>query len=196
MLTTSPKGDRLHWSAISYHVGAVVFIVNTLLAWVPYAYPRTELPGQLEYGVGLTTFPANIFFWIGAYLELTDTLNKLRPVCELTKDEVDYGSTGDASSVARGRRSVKKVTQIDVESCHQTHECSTHDSSKCRHAWIPSFHLFGHHRTDTTVSACIIQLVGATVYCMIGVADLPGVSSSLTPSQKVLLDAHMVRHMC
>lgn len=193
MLTTSPKGDRLHWSAISYHIGAATFIVNTLLAWVPYAYPHTELPGQIKYGVGLTTFPANIFFWFGAYLELADTINKLQPACKLTKDEIDYGSTHDASSAS----SAKKAAQIDVESCLRTREQSVHDSNLYRrHTWFPSFHQWSNRSTDTTVSACIIQLVGATVYIMIGVADLPGVSSSLTPSQKVLLNTLMPMCRC
>lgn len=196
-MTTSPKGDRLHWSAISYHVGAHIFIINTLLAWLPYAYPRTELPGMTKYGVGLTTLPANIFFLVGAYLELADTINKLYPSQNLNKCEMDYGSTQDTTDVAEDKRCATLAANIDLEACVQPQEAMAHPSDRHRTPYSYCCHAL-HSRSvhDTPINACIIQLVGAMVYITTGVADLPGVSSYLTPSQKVVLNIHDLRYKC
>lgn len=177
MFTTSPQG-YIYWSAVSYHVGSHIFVLNALLAWVAHAYPATELPGQIDYGVGLTTLPGTILFWLGAYLEFLDVNKQARFRSSLAHRDADDESQCGISDIFPN----KQIAEIDAES-------HLRELKSCRSRWLPN-QLTTHHMHDTTFQACVIQLCGATVFIMIGMVDLPGIFPELTPLQKVSQEAH------
>lgn len=181
MFTESPRGDKIHWSAISYQLGSQVFLVNSLLAWL--AEISIEVPGQIEYGVGLTTLPANIFFWIGAYLEYLEIVNKSWPNGSLIRKDVECGHS-----------TVEGIGGAEVPADNaQMDRQPTYDGHCQRLLWTPSFQtLTTRHMYGNNFHACIIQLVGATVFTMSGLADLPEIRDRLTPVLKVLLEQEIL----
>lgn len=86
--------DMAWWVAWSYTVGSIIWVINGLFAWLPVAWPDTEFPNEVVYGVGLTSFLGVIFFQVGATMALLEAVNEgsfhgsaMRRVLEGREDE-------------------------------------------------------------------------------------------------------------
>ncbi|KAF2425570.1 hypothetical protein EJ08DRAFT_400562 [Tothia fuscella] len=87
--------------------------------------------------------------------------------------EREQGSAGEAGPPRRGG--------VDMGS---TEEGEFHEYLTWR--WWPTWHaLHTHHIRDMGYIACVIQLLGATLYGICGVESIPGILSNFTPSQAI-----------
>ncbi|KAF2097943.1 hypothetical protein NA57DRAFT_66460 [Rhizodiscina lignyota] len=75
MLTVWSYWDMSWWTAMGYTVGSVLWVINGCFAWIPIAFPNTEFPNEVEYGVGITSFLGVICFQVGATMALLEAVN-------------------------------------------------------------------------------------------------------------------------
>lgn len=76
MCTTFPYWDMAFWVAFGYTLGSAIWVINGCFAWIPVAYPQTEFPGEVKYGVGITSFLGVLCFEFPAVIAYLEAVNE------------------------------------------------------------------------------------------------------------------------
>jgi hypothetical protein len=81
MLTYFPYWDISYLVAVSFTLGSIVWVLNSFLVFLPLANPRSEFPGEVLYGGGVTAFIGVIIFEIGGILLMLEAINENSERC-------------------------------------------------------------------------------------------------------------------
>lgn len=76
MAFTFPYWDMAFWSGWSYTWGSVLFIIDSVWAWIPYQWPNYPLSeGITNYGVGIMFFIGALLYQVGATMAYLEAVN-------------------------------------------------------------------------------------------------------------------------
>lgn len=126
---------------------------------------------------------------MGACLEFVEVINRAWLNGGPTVQDVECGLNHDTPEGVHGPQVTKKVSEDNS----QVNGQSARGGRYHRPLWMPCFrHSTTRQVYDSTFFACVIQLVGATVFIITGCVDLPGIRPRLTPLQKVLLEPRVI----
>lgn len=75
MCSTFPYWNMAFWSGWSYTVGSALFIISTVFAWVPKAFPGVENESLDNYGSPLCFFFGALLYQVGAVMAYLEAIN-------------------------------------------------------------------------------------------------------------------------
>ena len=186
MLTNYPVWDISWLVAYIFTWGSIVWCINGFFSFLPFIRPKSEFPGEVLYGGGITAFiGAVLFFEIGSILLMFEAVNENRAGCfgwaveRLLEDEPGRGSRMKISASKENcthhhrnkKNLVGKGLATDI-----TNEKSGGQSPGQSWRWFPTYHdLRTHYIHELGFLASFSQFCGATIFGIAGITALPGI---------------------
>jgi hypothetical protein len=202
MVTCVPYWDVSYLVAITFTIGSVIWIINAFFVWLPLEDPKTEFPGEILTGGGVSAFIGATVFEIGSVLLLLEAINAnqtgcfgwaLETVLSKTKSEEDGSHShtpastrltpdmrecrhhhADRKSLFFGSRSLSVATDHEFLSTYPGYVTSLPDGRSFR--WVPSVsELRSHYLHELGFLASLVQFFAATIFWIAGLTGLPGI---------------------
>lgn len=188
MFTTFPYWDVSFLVAFFFTIGCAAFIIDGFFYWLPLVDPSTEFPHETTTAGGLAAFIGATLFQLGAVLLVVEAVNANQTGCfgwaleqTLTHDseEKHHHSSG---RVMRCTPNPHKCAHHhrDKHNLVKDPASSGPSSSNRRWEWWPTWtELWTHYFHELGFVANFSLFVGATVFYVSGVLDIPGVYDHL-----------------
>lgn len=213
MFIIFPYYDMAYLVGISFAIGSAIFVANGIVCLLPLAYPHLSFGHDARLlSNGLTCFIGALAYQFGALVAYLEAVNdgsfhgsamkrflqgnednekqlmkvKLFDLIgHLTrnrgKDRVDMFRPGSGWPTKSRKASIVRRGALDLGS----DRARSHEPSRFR--WWPTWtSLKKHYVFEIGFLACSIQLISSTLYIVVGIVDLPGISNTLKPWQENL----------
>lgn len=213
MFIIFPYYDMAYLVGMSFAIGSAIFVANGIICLLPLAYPHLSFGREARLlSNGLTCFIGALAYQFGAlvaYLEAVndgsfhgsamkrllqgneDNEKQLMKVKlfdlfgHLTRnrgeDRVDMFGPESGWPTQSRKASIVRRGALDLGS----ESARSHESSCFR--WWPTWtSLKKHYVFEIGFLACLVQLISSTLYIIVGIVDLPGISNTLKPWQENL----------
>lgn len=195
MLVRYPIWDVSFDVAYIFTWGSVVWVINAFFALLPFVAPKTEFPGEVLDGGGITAFIGATIFELGSILLMMEAVNENRSACfgwaveklvEESATEVvqiapsktcthHHGNKGNLV----GKASAEGLAAIQDEG--KAEKDGTPPGAKSWVWWPSMYELRTHYLREIGFLACSAQMFGATIFWISGFTALPGIYNHLSP---------------
>ena len=207
MCTYYPIWDVSYDVAFIFTWGSVIWVINAFFALLPFTNPKSEFPGEVLYGGGITAFIGATIFEIGSVLLMFEAVNENRAGCfgwalEELYDEHFGGEKGESGMVTHvvarkdvcthhhqnrknfvGKPPQRALTKLSE---HIDSPADTTPEGEKSWVWWPSWNeIKTHYMHDLGFLACSSQMFGATVFWISGFTALPGIYTALKTTAEV-----------
>ncbi|KAK3679547.1 hypothetical protein LTR78_001108 [Recurvomyces mirabilis] len=193
MLTHYPVWDVSYLVAYVFTWGSVIWVINAFFALLPFANPKSEFPGEVLYGGGITAFIGATVFEIGSILLMLEAVNENRAGCfGWAVEKLYHGEQGGTSQVTPDNCTHHHQNKGNLVGKAVGSEKIAGDSADAdgtppgtkSWVWWPSIHeLRTHYLHDLGFLACSAQMFGATIFWISGFTALPGIYDNLSPTR-------------
>ncbi|SMQ48316.1 unnamed protein product [Zymoseptoria tritici ST99CH_3D7] len=217
MLTYYPYWDISYLVAVFFTLGSLVWVLNSFFVFLPLANPRSNFPGEVLYGGGITAFIGVIIFEIGGALAVLEAVNENRERCfgwavarlYAGRKSVDGENDDDDDAVkilpvgndCSHDQESPPVTPYELQlqppmklldpkpmHTYSWHPVIPSRRRRKRWVWWPSPEaLRMHHSRSIGFLASLILFVSATIFFISGFTSLPGIINTMNRTETCIL---------
>ena len=201
MFTYYPVWDVSYLVAITFTWGSVIWVINAFFALLPFTNPKTDFPGEVLFGGGITAFMGATVFEIGSIFLMLEAINENRVGCfgwaleQAYEEHLGHGNaergvtrvTPNGCTHHHGNKKnlVGSAASTDIEKGPAGSTDGTPAGPKSWVWWPSSHDMRTHYLHDLGFLACAAQTFGATVFWISGFTALPGIYDHLGPTRVI-----------